>query len=328
MYKQCDELRYLRFSRFVFVARALTELRLPQYKGSTFRGGFGHNLRRTVCINRREDCSRCILQAKCIYCYIFETKPPEDSRLKTYFSDVPHPYILVPPVTEREFFKPDETFRFELILIGKAIDYLPYFLFVFIQLGKNGIGKEKGRFYIESVFNERFGEEAEIYDHRSGCLSRNIQIYTSESFFPLWKEFLSANPEQITIRLLTPLRIKIAGHLSDDFTFFDLFRALLNRLYMLTYFHCGNRFERKHKELLELSKEIEMVEKNLYWQDWLRYSSRQKTRMKIGGVMGEFTIKGRLMPFLPFLKIGEYIHIGKATSMGLGRYEIVQPLSR
>jgi CRISPR-associated endoribonuclease Cas6 len=324
-YTQHNELKYLRFSRFIFVARAETELLLPRYKGSAFRGGFGHNLRRTVCINRREDCGGCILQSRCIYCYVFETKPPADSSLKTYFADVPHPYILVPPDIEKSFFRPEERFRFELILVGKAIDYLPYFLFVFMQVGENGVGKDRGRFYIESVFNERFGEEVEIYSHESGSLSGNIQIYTSESFFPLYREMIAADPEQITIRLLTPLRIKIAGHLSDDFTFFDLFRSLLNRLYMLTYFHCGNRFERDHKELLAMSREIEIVEKNLYWQDWERYSSRQKTRMKMGGVRGEFTIRGGLIPFLPFLKIGEYIHIGKATTMGLGRYEILPP---
>ncbi|RMD54747.1 MAG: CRISPR system precrRNA processing endoribonuclease RAMP protein Cas6 [Nitrospirae bacterium] len=147
-------------------------------------------------------------------------------------------------------------------------------------------------------------------------------MYTSESFFPIWREILFSDPKEVTIRLLTPLRIKIAGHLSDDFTFFEFFRSLLNRLYLLTYFHCGNRFEREHRELLEMSKDIEILDKHLHWHDWIRYSNRQKTKMKMGGIKGEFRIRGEIKPFLPFLKIGEYIHVGKGTTMGLGRYII------
>jgi CRISPR-associated endoribonuclease Cas6 len=326
-YTYSNELKYLTFARFIFKARAQTVLHLPPYKGSTFRGGFGHHLRRTVCINRKKECNKCILVSKCIYTYIFETKPPDDSGIKNSFSEVPHPYVLNPPHTTKETFEPGESFIFELVLFGKAVDYFPYFLFVFQQLGGNGLGKEKGRFYIETVMNERFDSEKEIYSSTDKCIKGNIQIYSSENFFRVYTDILKMNPEEIKIRLLTPFRLKKDGHLRDDFNFFDLFRNLLNRLYLLTYFHCGNRFDRNHRELLEISKGIELPkeEKNIKWHDWVRYSNRQKTRMKMGGVLGEFGIKGDLAPFLPFLKIGEYTNIGKATSMGLGKYEIIQP---
>ncbi|MEW6419017.1 MAG: CRISPR system precrRNA processing endoribonuclease RAMP protein Cas6 [Nitrospirota bacterium] len=322
MHTEYNELKYLTFARFIFHTRALNRFRLPIYKGSTFRGGFGNNLKRTVCINRNGDCGNCILQPKCVYSYVFETRPLQDSRVKIDLTDVPRPYVLVPPDTGKDVFDAEEPFEFSMALFGKAIDYLPYVLFVFQQLGEHGIGRERGRFYIESVKNERFGDEIEIFNAKTGCLKGNIHIYSSENFLYLYENLIAMNPKTMRIEFVTPFRMKIDGHLRDDFTFFDFFRSLLNRLYFIARFHCGGDNERRQRELLELSKGVEITGRNLRWHDWIRYSSRQKTEMYMGGVVGDFTISGNLVPFMPFLKVGEYTHTGKATSMGLGRYSI------
>ncbi|MCX8027193.1 MAG: CRISPR system precrRNA processing endoribonuclease RAMP protein Cas6 [Thermodesulfovibrionales bacterium] len=316
------ELRYLRFARFVFTCKATSQFRLPEQKGSTFRGGFGHVLKKTVCINKKADCNRCILVDSCIYSYIFETKSPEGSKLQKGFEKAPHPFVLIPPSQEKNLFKEGDTFTFALTLIGKAIDYLPYFVFAFQQLGSSGIGSQEGTFTIESITNEHFSQQIEIYNPFSNKLSGTLHIYASENFFHLYKYLLTSNLDELQIHIVTPLRIKTEGSLTDDFTFFDFMRLLMNRLYTLTYFHCGNVFDRDHRDLLELSKSVKTVDKYLQWKDWTRYSNRQQSEMKIGGVVGSFTLKGELKPFIPFLKIGEYVHIGKLTSMGLGGYRI------
>ncbi len=46
--------------------------------------------------------------------------------------------------------------------------------------------------------------------------------------------------------------------------------------------------------------------------------------MSLGGVLGTVTYEGNNSEFIPFLKLGEFIHIGKGTSFGLGRYEIMK----
>lgn len=38
-----------------------------------------------------------------------------------------------------------------MILIGRAIDYLPYFIYTFEELGKMGLGKGRGEFNLEEV---------------------------------------------------------------------------------------------------------------------------------------------------------------------------------
>jgi len=38
---------------------------------------------------------------------------------------------------------------------------------------------------------------------------------------------------------------------------------------------------------------------------------------------GEITFEGNIEPFMPLIKAGEVLHIGKGTGFGLGRYRIV-----
>ena len=126
--------------------------------------------------------------------------------------------------------------------------------------------------------------------------------------------------ERITVRFLTPARIKSEGRLTEEPEFHQLTRSLLRRLSALSYFHCGKRLELDFKGLIERAKRIERAKSELRWHDWERYSGRQKQRMTLGGFIGEVTFAGDFREFLPMLAWGEVLHVGKAASFGLGRY--------
>jgi CRISPR/Cas system endoribonuclease Cas6 (RAMP superfamily) len=44
--------------------------------------------------------------------------------------------------------------------------------------------------------------------------------------------------------------------------------------------------------------------------------------MKMGGFVGGVEYSGEVSDFLPLLKVGEKVHVGKATGFGLGKYVI------
>src|SRR3990167_8020011 len=132
-----EELNKISFASFVFHLRATTELHLPPYKGSTLRGGFGVAFKDTVCVMDHRDCNRCILRFKCAYPYIFDTPVPEDSTRMRKYQTVPHPFVIEPPLESRQLYKPNEPLTFGLTLIGKAVEYLPYFIYTFERLGRD-----------------------------------------------------------------------------------------------------------------------------------------------------------------------------------------------
>jgi CRISPR/Cas system endoribonuclease Cas6 (RAMP superfamily) len=44
----------------------------------------------------------------------------------------------------------------------------------------------------------------------------------------------------------------------------------------------------------------------------------------LSGFVGEVSFEGDLAPFVPYLKLGEYVHVGKNAVFGNGWYEITE----
>ena len=59
-----------------------------------------------------------------------------------------------------------------------------------------------------------------------------------------------------------------------------------------------------------------------------RYSARQDAKLKMGGVVGEAVYEGNLEQFAQLLALGEVLHVGKGTGLGLGRYRVSFQLER
>ena len=75
--------------------------------------------------------------------------------------------------------------------------------------------------------------------------------------------------------------------------------------------------------MIQRAQDVIVKERDTRWYDWERYSARQETRMKMGGILGRVTFSGDLTEFMPYLLLGGHLHVGKGTSFGLGKYEIL-----
>ncbi len=327
-----NSLTHVELAQFQFLLKALDCINLPAYKGSTLRGAFGHSFKKVVCVKREKICETCLLKGKCVYSYVFETPPPPDSLKMKKYPYAPHPFVITPPLEEKRTYRPDDTLCFELTLIGKAIDFLPYFIYTFDELGKMGIGRGKGKYHLEEVRATNMGKKQKgkgerpkdeeitiIYSGKDKIL-RNFNHFLSPFAYHLSP---SVSPSTLDLHFVTPTRLKFDGNLSSKLDFHILFRNLLRRISLLSYFHCGKELDLDFRALIEEAKGIRVQKENLRWLDWERYSNRQETRMKMGGFVGSIIFQGELEKFMPYLLLGEYIHVGKGTSFGLGKYEIL-----
>jgi hypothetical protein len=121
--------------------RLLADVQLPAYQGAMLRGGFGYAFKRAsyaqACWNHP---SGCAIEALCPYRWVFETPhPPGVSHLHD-LQDVLRPFVIEPPHEGRTHYGVGAALEFGLVLIGRGIDHLPFFLFSFEQLGRMGLG--------------------------------------------------------------------------------------------------------------------------------------------------------------------------------------------
>jgi CRISPR-associated endoribonuclease Cas6 len=134
----------------------------------------------------------------------------------------------------------------------------------------------------------------------------------------------SAQPGTLTINFLTPTRIYYNGSLASEPEFHILIRNLQRRVAHLFNFHGGidttqwDFFNR----VIYRAKRVQIKDQAITWRFWERYSTRQKARIEMSGFVGRITYHGNVDPFVPLLKAGEVLHVGKGTTFGLGRYYI------
>ena len=306
------------FARFSFHIRTRDRLVFPPYKGSTFRGGFGWAFKRVVCTIKRRKCEDCLLAPECVYTYVFETRPPAGSDVLRNYRSIPRPFVIEPPIDTTRVYKPDEQISFNLVLIGRAVKYLPYFIYTFDDLGKTGIGKGRGRYELAEVRDAGIDVKDTIYRGDKKTLERNYRTVTAEEL----ARPEDADANSVGLEFLTPLRLTMNNDLVVNLEFHHLVRSLLRRISTLSYFHCNTRFEIDFRGLIERAEKVRVVANEMRWFDWERYSARQVVRMKMGGLVGRIDFEGDLGEFMPLLRIGEVIHAGKGTSFGLGRYVI------
>jgi len=321
----------LRFGVYEFTLRAETDAWLPRFKGSTLRGAFGTALKRAVCIRRDLNCEICLVRPSCVYTHVFETLPPEGVAAFRGQKYAPHPYVLEPPLEEKQKYEPGERLTFGLTLMGRAIDYLPYVIFSIDQAGRKGLGQRRGRFALESVFwRAADGENQLIYDGAKKRMASGSFSLGAEECITHRRSRLDTfdlKPSNLKLVFLTPMRLRVQRDLQDCISFELLMRGLLRRLWQLSLVHGEGELSLDHRALIERAKSVRVVKSELRWLDWERYSHRQQMKMKLGGLIGEveygFADAADVAEFLPLLILGEFVHIGTSTTFGLGKYEIV-----
>lgn len=289
---------------------------MPCYKGSTFRGVFGQALKKIVCALKRQECDQCLLKQRCVYALVFETSEamnlPEGSRI----ASPPHPFVIEPPLTTKTAFPQGASFDFNLLLFGEVNNNLPYFIYAFNQMGKIGIGKKingsRGKFTLKEV---RQGERI-IYSEAEQKLKTTDSLEVLS--IPDSKDYPEGS-SRLKLILETPLRIKFENRLKADLPFHVLVRAMLRRVSSLLNCYGDGEPALDYRGLVKRAETVQIVDTNLGWFDWKRYSHRQDKSMLMGGIVGSVIFEGKIGEYLPLIEFCSKVHLGKQTSFGLGK---------
>ncbi len=61
------------------------------------------------------------------------------------YTYAPHPFVLTPPLDGRSRYSENEEITLELVLVGRAINWLAYFICTLEELGRRGIGRARSQ---------------------------------------------------------------------------------------------------------------------------------------------------------------------------------------
>jgi len=300
----------LRVARFEFALRGAEDFVLPAFPGALLRSVLGAALRRVSCGLRRLACERCPARRGCAYGYLFEGFRPPQAEAMRKADRVPHPFALAVGA-QRE----SGGLRFGVTLFGRGIEFFPHLVLAVQEMGAMGLGRPRVRFVLESV---RDAEGKELLGSRGLDLSfRDLTL--EEVARPNEPE-----AERLALCFLTPVRLKLGGRLVRQAPAFGVVaQNLVRRLGALAHFHQGLRAAWNPQDITTRCARVKTVSGSVAWVEFSRYSARQRSELRMGGLVGQVVFAGEgLGYFLPLLRAGEWTQLGKGTSFGFGSYAV------
>jgi CRISPR/Cas system endoribonuclease Cas6 (RAMP superfamily) len=326
----------LTLARYEFRLLAREEVELPALLGSTLRGAFGHAFKAIACSVAHQDCHRCLLRDVCVYPTFFESRIEEARHLLSKNQSAPRPYIFQPPVPPltRRISQQQElklhvaaggSLSFNLTIFGTERRKLPYVIYAVSLMAQHGLGASRAPFDLVdvAVLNE-VGEKSSIYTPQVE------KVEPHENHVPTLDALVAArlqeikNADRVTLRLLTPLRVREQGAVQETLSCLRLINHLSRRLALLNGAYGLAPQDFDYKSLLAQAATIRTERTDLWRHEFQRLSNRQHQKIPQDGLLGELTFHGDgLKGLLPLLVAGEFLHVGSGTPFGLGRYQIV-----
>jgi hypothetical protein len=308
----------LTLATYRVVFTAVERLDLPAYLGSTLRGAFGRAFRELCCPARGDEA--CPVPDSCPYHLVFETAPPPDAGALSTHDDVPRPFVIAAPPAYAAAYPPGSEVAFDLTLIGRAREFFPHFVVTLREVDRIGRGRRAVALSRIEARQPLSGDTAVAYDAAANLVVPcDLAVTIGEC------AAVPTPPGPVRVRFLTQTRLKHDGAYVRRPEFQTVFRRLLGRLSSLARFHCGAPLDVDFRGLIEAAREVQLVRDGTQWTAWTRYSGRQDRRMEWEGFVGAATYEGDLKPFWPYLVFGQWTHVGKGATFGLGGYRLELP---
>jgi hypothetical protein len=285
---------------------------LPPFLGSAFRGLLGWEMKRLVCPYKgKANCDGCLISAQCPYHLLIEKKmeAPE-------IHESPKGYVFYSPFVEGKQIR-----KIEVTLFGDCAKMVPVVTKAVFDGQQTGLGKGRNQYRIIEwrEISPREGMHALPLDSEA--------CFSMKGPFPLsdWVLHTESKQEIIEVLFETPLRLRRGGkYLSSmDWGFFS--SIVIRRLESLNVlFNAGTALGKEnYSQLLGELAQIDILSEKMVWRDLSRYSSRQKTKVPLGGLVGQLKLKIENEMVYQYLKATSLVHAGKGATMGLGKITVI-----
>lgn len=322
------ELPPLAVARLRFTVRMQQRLDLPAYAGSLLRSVFGAALRAGACITGQPTCAGCPAAPRCAYMVIFDT-PAQPTTLSSQPMSVPNPYVIEPPPMGSLAVPAGGMLVFHMVLIGETTQHsLPLVMRAWQRALRSGLGQTRATGELVSVRDLDVRDPAAAYLFRTDAPPRPTAVPTRLNLAALSTTMPAARSgtRQVTLEFQTPLRLQREARIlrAEELTPRTLVSHLMRRINLMLDIHLGAPpAPNDIHALLTLADTLRDDRSALHWHDMRRYSARQQQAVPLSGLLGRWALQGDLSPLLPWLALGQWLHLGKGATLGLGGYRLL-----
>ncbi len=278
------------------------------YLGSAWRGLMGWEMRRLLCpFEGSKPCRECRIHDHCPYFLLFE----QQSSLPG-LRDAPKGYVLYPPRAPQNHRQ-----TLWITLFGAAARFMPVVALALFNGQNSGLTKARHPYRIT---------EWQLLTPAQGKITLPLNPAAAESLPspPPMADWLAATPRltpPTEIHLCTPLRLRKKGvyltRMDGPFFLASLARRL-EALHCL--YHSGTPLGKTvWQDLEKMFQGAAPLAEHLKWDDFARYSSRQKKKVPMGGLTGIMTLNETDPQLQAWWQAAALVHVGKGVTLGLGK---------
>ena len=207
----------------------------------------------------------------------------------------------------------------ELTLYGPSCRFYPWLLRgLNLALGR-GMGKARVRWQIKQVWRvSSHGQEEKLC---GSDLATATPALAADPLHLIEGDYVSPRP--IELRLLSPTRLIRDGKLlrgRAPVPFEVLIARILDRFQGLYGDDTSQALAPATREALEAAAaQVPLVVDETRWVEVHDYSARQRAELRFGGKVGRLIYGEGAARFMPILRAGEILHVGKNPTSGCGR---------
>lgn len=260
---------------------------LPAYKGAMWHGWLGQQLQQ---------------QDPQLYHLLFQQH--EDQQ--------PKPYLINVGADYRQHWQANELITVELVLLGHATELADRLLTALQTAPQRGLGPERLPFTWQSLASVLPGRI------RPGLHTTSLKDWLQPVTPSLHTE--------LALQLQSPLRMKYRGQFIRQGvpSLALLLKQISRRLGLITLYWVNEdpQLQQQLQQLPQLG-DYDNRGSCTRFEDWQRYSLRQQEPLPFGGLTGQLCYHGDVAAAIPWLQLGEQLHIGGKTTFGLGRYQLI-----
>ncbi|HUA57962.1 MAG TPA: CRISPR system precrRNA processing endoribonuclease RAMP protein Cas6 [Verrucomicrobiae bacterium] len=285
------------FFRYRFHFRALEAVAFPPGKSANvLRGAFGTVLRESATPEE----------------YVRLFRPGISlGKSPSGLADWPRPFIFRAAHLDGLSIAEGGPFFVDVHIFDLQRAVLPHFRSAFEQLAVHGVGHGRGRVALERIERLDLEDRAEA---DAGDASPPLSISLDAQ---------GDAAHRVRIRFVTPTELKSEGKVAEQPEFPVLFGRLRDRISNLRALYGDGPYQLDYRGLSERAAGIVMKECQVEWARVKRRSGRTGQVHPLGGFTGDVAYEGELTEFLPWLRAGRWVGVGRQTVWGKGDMRVV-----